>query len=97
PRAESGAIITAMRIAIFALLAGCMQQDPGPYMDPGPGPTGGSGCSSDSQCGGQVCARDGSCVSAADVFTVHVNWTVKGAPADPTSCSSHPDLDLNFS
>lgn len=98
-----------MRLAlgIALLLAGCIQQT---YSDPpptggnggwgtGPGGTGGStsfGCHADTECGGDVCARNGECLPASDVRTVHVMWTVNSAPAGTTTCTNSPDLDLTF-
>jgi hypothetical protein len=96
-----------MRIALAALLlAGCIQQT---YSDPppssgggwgtGPGGTGGNssfGCHADSECGTDVCARDGECLNPNDVRTVHVMWTMTGQPAGTATCMSSPDLDLTF-
>jgi len=66
----------------------------------GTGGTGGpisSGCSSDTSCGtGNVCARDGECLAAADVRIIHVGWTVNGQPAGTSTCSSFPNLDITF-
>ena len=99
-----------MRIAVaFVLLAGCIQPapDPGPGPGPeptgwgtGPGGTGGNssyGCHLDTECGtGYVCARDGECLTSAETRTIHVTWTVAGAPADATSCANAPHLDITF-
>jgi hypothetical protein len=55
------------------------------------------GCESDRGCsGGDVCTRTGSCQPASKVFAVHVNWTVKGAPASEATCAPSPDLQINF-
>ena len=100
-----------MRIALaLVLFAGCIQPapDPGPQPGPdpggwgtGPGGTGGDtgfGCHVDTDCGGgYVCARDGECLTAADVRTIHVTWTVNGSAADATSCTTSPHLDITFS
>ena len=95
----------AMRIALALLLAGCIQQT---YSDPPPGPggwgtgpggTGGDtsfGCHADSDCGTDVCARNGQCLPASDVRTVHVTWTMSGEPAGTATCGASPDLDLTF-
>jgi hypothetical protein len=57
----------------------------------------GRGCQADSNCsGGEVCARTGSCLPASQVYAVHVNWTVKGAPASEAACAPSPDLQINF-
>jgi hypothetical protein len=98
-----------MRLALAALLllAGCLQET---YSDPpppsggggwgtGPGGTGGDtsyGCHQDSECGGDVCARDGECMPADDVVTVHVTWTINDQPASAQTCDVAPDLDLTF-
>jgi hypothetical protein len=55
------------------------------------------GCRVDRDCsGGGVCTRTGSCQPASQVFAVHVNWTVKGAPASEETCAPSPDLQINF-
>jgi hypothetical protein len=97
-----------MRIAFALLLVGCVQQqdpppDPGPYYPPPgggqpPPPTGTYGCQSDSECGtGQVCARTFACMSPTDVQTIHVVWTLEGAAASQTSCSTAANLEIDFS
>jgi hypothetical protein len=60
------------------------------------GPGSDSTCKTDSECGGDVCARNGECVSAADVRMVKVTWTVRGQPASATTCGSTTDLELWF-
>jgi hypothetical protein len=67
-------------------------------IDPGgPGRPGRSGCQADRYCSGaDVCARTGSCVPSSEVYAVHVNWTVKGAPASDEACAPSPDLQINF-
>jgi len=78
-----------MRYAAYVLmacLAGCSLTSGG---------TGGE-CVSDSQCGDDVCARGGECTARTNVRDVMVKWTVGGVPADATTCSSHPDLFLQF-
>ncbi len=54
------------------------------------------GCHQDSDCGNEVCARDGECLPASAVRTIHVNWTLDGVAASPTSCDYSPDLDITF-
>jgi hypothetical protein len=57
----------------------------------------GRGCQADRDCsGGDVCARTGSCLPVSQVYAVHVNWTVKGAPASEAACAPSPDLQINF-
>lgn len=87
-----------MRIAIAALaFLGCAQPDPGPTWEPPPDqPPGTWYCEKDSDCPGQVCARDGSCQNAADLYAAHVNWTLKGQPASAQTCSAVPSLELQF-
>jgi hypothetical protein len=74
-----------MRHVVLAIgLAGCS-----PSMD-------GAMCTDDSQCGSELCARDGICTPASGVRQVTVTWTVRGAPADSVSCAAAPDLLLEF-
>ena len=92
---------SCMRLAALLVLAtGCLQpSDPSPYPpDPGvPFPPDTSGCHADGDCGaGQVCARDFTCESPADVATIHVNWTLKGDPASAQRCAATPSFDLRF-
>jgi len=72
-------------IALMACLAGCSL-------------TSGNGgeCVNDSQCGDDVCARGGECMARTNVRSILVKWTVDGTSADATSCTSHPDLFLQF-
>jgi hypothetical protein len=57
-----------------------------------------SDCSIDADCGGgDVCARDGECLPAADVYPVKVTWTIRSMPASATTCASAPDFYINFS
>jgi hypothetical protein len=53
-------------------------------------------CTTDSQCGGNVCARDGECLPADQVRLVKLSWTIRGAPASATTCASSPDFYINF-
>ncbi len=69
-------------VLLIALLAGCGSSD--------------DSCSADSDCGGDVCARDGECLPASEIKAVKVVWTIGGAPADATSCASNPDFYLYF-
>jgi hypothetical protein len=98
-----------MRLALLVVvvgLAGCLQQtfsDPPPSgsggWGTGPGGTGGDtsyGCHKDADCGTDVCARNGSCLPASSVVTVHVTWTVNDQPAGAQTCQVAPDLDLSF-
>src|SRR4029079_8282023 len=57
------------------------------------------GCHYDSQCGGSgnVCARDGECLSASSVRTIHVTGTMRGQLASDASCSQASQLEITFS
>jgi hypothetical protein len=44
-----------------------------------------------------VCAGDGVCVSAAEVTTVHVKWTLQGQAASAATCTGAPSLAVFFS
>lgn len=85
-------------LAVTLALAGCMQTEPPPGdYGSGGGPIGGIMCNVDTDCGsGQVCARTGECLAPSEVRTVHVTWTIGGAPANATTCASSPDLELDL-
>jgi hypothetical protein len=91
-----------MRLVLLLLaLVGCMNDNTGgdPFPPPGGGSGGGPGsvgCESDSQCGTLVCARDGECLAASNIYIVHVTWTLMSQPANATTCASSPDLELFF-
>ena len=70
-----------MRLALFALLAGCLPQDS----------TGGE-CTTDRDCSGSVCTRDEQCTPASEVRSVKLTWTVAGNPATAESCAGMSDL-----
>jgi hypothetical protein len=70
---------------LIPLLAACPANDP-QY----------SNCSSDADCGGDVCARDGECAAAGDIRGVKVTWTLNGQMANATTCASSPDFFLEF-
>jgi hypothetical protein len=56
-----------------------------------------AGASSDAGSGnGLVCARDGVCVPANEVYTVHTTWTLNGQPASASTCMQAPDLEIDF-
>jgi hypothetical protein len=75
----------AFTVLTIALAAGCPQQPPPSGM-----------CETDSQCGGDVCARDGECLPANMVRSATISWTIRGLPANATTCASSPQFDLNF-
>ncbi|HEY0191320.1 MAG TPA: hypothetical protein VGC42_09385, partial [Kofleriaceae bacterium] len=57
----------------------------------------GSECTTDAQCGDDVCARSGECTAKSSVHSVMVTWTVNSAVAAGSSaCTQHPDLFLQF-
>lgn len=70
-------------VVLVALLAGC------------PGNTQ-TACKSDSECGGDVCARNGECTAASNIRMVKVTWTVNGQQASATTCAPAPSLELFF-
>lgn len=70
-------------LVVLVLVAGCPRSDPGP-------------CTTDADCGDFVCARDGECLSAAEVRRVQIVWTVHGMPASATTCAAIPDLYLQL-
>jgi hypothetical protein len=70
-------------VLLLILLAGCAAND-------------GSACTQDSDCGGDVCARDGACTPASGVREVTVLWQIDGMSADETRCSAIPELFVQF-
>ena len=83
-RADRGATFEPMtRWLAIALLAACAHQD-------------GGSCTSDSDCDGDVCARDDQCYAAGDVRAVRVTWTISHQAASATTCASNPDLEVDF-
>lgn len=63
----------------------------------GGGGASGYGCHVDSDCGSQVCARNGDCMAASAVHVIHVNWTVGDEAASDTTCTTAPKLSITFS
>lgn len=54
-------------------------------------------CFVDEECAsGEVCARDDECWRAEDVRAVKTTWTIRGMPADETTCARFPDLHIIF-
>jgi len=72
------------RALAFVLFAGCGPPSSSPPADCG-------GCRSE-----LVCTRDGRCLPPGEVRAVRITWTVRGAPASPTSCAPAPDLVLDL-
>lgn len=74
-----------MRAAIVvALLAGCGSSSTHPQ------------CTTDADCGTEVCARDGECLPAAEIRLVKLTWTIRGSAASPTACAQSPDFYVQF-
>lgn len=59
-------------------------------------PNTGGPCATDSDCDGEVCARNSECLPTSAVRAVKVEWTVNGMPASETACASTQDLAVNF-
>jgi hypothetical protein len=70
------------RWLVLVALAGCFR--------------GGGDCEVDADCNNGVCARNGECLPAAEVRAVRVTWTIRGAPANATTCTPHPNFYLLF-
>jgi hypothetical protein len=89
--------LCVIAFASLATVAGCPQGDDGydTYYPPGDGPPP-DACKVDSDCGSDVCARDGECLPADEVQHVVVTWTVEGSAASDATCTSEPNLELSF-
>lgn len=53
-------------------------------------------CQADSDCGTDVCTRNGECLPASEVYMVKVTWTLRGMPASATTCAQTPDFYIQF-
>jgi hypothetical protein len=53
-------------------------------------------CTADTDCGGDVCARDGECLPPTEIRSVRVTWTIGGKTADATSCATAPEFYIDF-
>jgi len=53
-------------------------------------------CETDSQCGADVCARDGECLPASQVRSAKLTWTIRGMAANASTCASSPNFYINF-
>jgi len=81
-----------MRVALLVMLAGCIGSSERPVE-----PSGYCHGGDDSACdGSDVCARNGYCYAASAIRAVQVTWTINGAPADATTCSRTPNLEIDF-
>lgn len=97
-------MLRTLAIALLLAGTGCVQDDTTPSYpidpgDPGQGSGGGIdyGCMADADCPtGNVCARTFECLPSDEVRVVHIAWTLEGQPANQTSCSSSPDLEVDF-
>lgn len=74
-------------LALMACLAACSLTSSGDA---------GGECNADTQCGDDVCARNGECIARSNVRSVLVKWTIDGSAAAAESCSSHRELYLQF-
>jgi hypothetical protein len=78
-----------MRALVLASLlwvaAGC----PGPIHD-------GQTCSSDADCGGDVCAHDMQCFPADQVHAVTIRWTINGAPPSAATCAGISLFEVGY-
>ena len=72
-----------MRIWLVLLLAGCPSSSQ-------------SECTTDSDCGTDVCARDGECLAATDVRPVKLTWTIRGSAASASTCPQSPSFYVQF-
>ncbi|HLL23693.1 MAG TPA: hypothetical protein VK427_16255 [Kofleriaceae bacterium] len=75
-----------LALVSITLLAGC------PLDTPSTGE-----CGNDSDCDGNVCARDNFCHPAANVREVKTTWTILGKPASKTTCGPVEDLQIGYS
>jgi len=53
-------------------------------------------CMVDSDCGGDVCARDGECLAANEIYAVKISWTIRGSAANASTCASSPNFYIQF-
>jgi hypothetical protein len=72
------------RALAFVFLVGCAHPSNAP-------PDNGS-----SVCGDLIFTRDGECLPPDEIRTIHITWTVSGAPASATSCAAATDLRLDL-
>jgi hypothetical protein len=45
---------------------------------------------------GEVCARDGECWPESEVRAVRTTWTMRGQPANETTCAQTPELYIEY-
>lgn len=73
------------RLVLLLALAGC------------PAPSGGGVCNIDEHCDpAEVCARTSECLPPSQVRLVRLTWTIRGQPANDTTCAQTPDLYVLF-
>lgn len=75
---------TYLLIALVLSPLACHDDGPGGY------------CQTDSDCGGDVCARDESCWPSNEIHSVKLAWTINGQPAGSDTCAAFPDFFVNF-
>ena len=80
-------------ITTLALLGACTTTTQ--LMDP-PVPPPTPECTTNADCGDDVCGRDAFCSAPSDVRTVHVSWTINHQAADATTCAPSPIFDVEF-
>ena len=68
------------RALVLVLLAGC----PTTSHD-------GEMCEADSQCGDDICARDGECAPASEVRQVKITWTINGVQVPGPEAGEDPN------
>jgi hypothetical protein len=87
-----------MRYALaVVLLAGCPRQSStgdDTYIPPGGYEPG--GCHADSDCSPDLCTRDGECLSASEIWSTRLTWTISGQTASDATCTSGPDFYVQF-
>jgi hypothetical protein len=100
------AVVGAVAVLDLASCGSGVGRDDGDggFVDPGGRPGGADepgphrSCANDRACsGGMQCTRTMACWPPSQIRAVHVTWTLKGMPADATTCSSMPDLEIAFS
>jgi hypothetical protein len=53
-------------------------------------------CMTDADCSGDVCARDGECLAASDIYPVKLTWTIRGSAASASTCAQSPNFYVQF-
>lgn len=53
-------------------------------------------CKVDDDCSSGVCARNGECLPESAVRSSRVTWTIRGMPANATTCAASPNFYILF-